>query len=58
MELRITSYIFLSVPSFVMNSSVLDKGFPGGAVDKNPPANAGDTGSISGPEGFCTLQGS
>ena len=25
------------------------KGFPGGAVDKNPPANAGDTGSIPGP---------
>ena len=24
-------------------------GFPGGAVVKNPPANAGDMGSISGP---------
>ena len=24
-------------------------GFPGGAVDKNPPANAGDTGSSPGP---------
>ena len=23
-------------------------GFPGGAVDKNPPANAGDAGSIPG----------
>ena len=23
--------------------------FPGGAVDKNPPANAGDMGSILGP---------
>ena len=23
--------------------------FPGGAVDKNPPVNAGDTGSIPGP---------
>ena len=23
--------------------------FPGGPVDKNPPANAADTGSISGP---------
>ena len=23
--------------------------FPGGAVVKNPPANAGDTGSIPGP---------
>ena len=25
------------------------QGFPGGAVVKNPPANAGDTGSIPGP---------
>ena len=24
-------------------------GFPGGTVVENPPANAGDTGSISGP---------
>ena len=28
----------------------IDKlGFPGGAVVKNPPANAGDTGSSPGP---------
>ena len=26
-----------------------DRGFPGGAVVKNPPANAGDTGSSPGP---------
>ena len=26
-----------------------DQGFPGGAVVKNLPANAGDTGSIPGP---------
>ena len=32
--------------------------FPGGTVDKNPPANAGDTGSISGPGRFHMLQGS
>ena len=25
------------------------EGFPGGTVVKNPPANAGDTGSIPGP---------
>ena len=25
------------------------KGFPGGAVVENPPANAGDTGSSPGP---------
>ena len=28
---------------------VFIKGFPGGAVVKNPPANAGDTGSSPGP---------
>ena len=27
----------------------LEKGFPGGAVVKNPPAKAGDTGSSPGP---------
>ena len=26
-----------------------NRGFPGGAVVKNPPANAGDTGSSPGP---------
>ena len=26
---------------------------PGGTVDKNPPANAGDTGSIPGPGRSC-----
>ena len=36
-----------------MLSSFIDdktlRGFPGGAVVKNPPANAGDTGSSPGP---------
>ena len=27
----------------------INKGFPGGAVVRNPPANAGDTGSSPGP---------
>ena len=27
---------------------VTDQGFPGGAMVKNPPANAGDTGSSPG----------
>ena len=31
------------------------QGFPGGAVDKNLPANAGDTGSIPGPGRFHKL---
>ena len=28
------------------------QGFPGGSVVKNPPANAGDTGSIPGPKRY------
>ena len=31
--------------------------FPGGPVVKNLPANAGDMGSIPGPERFHMLQG-
>ena len=31
--------------------------FPGGTVDKNPPANAGDLGSIPGPRRFYMLRG-
>ena len=27
--------------------------FPGGTVDKSPPANAGDSGWIPGPGGCC-----
>ena len=30
--------------------------FPGGAVDKNPPANTGDKGSILGPGRFHMAQ--
>ena len=30
--------------------------FPGGTVDKNPPASAGDTGSIPGPRRSHMLQ--
>lgn len=33
-------------------------GPPGGAVDKNPPANAQDTGSVPGPGGSHMLQNS
>ena len=31
-------------------------GFPGGPVVENPPGNAGDMGSISGPGGFQATQ--
>ena len=33
------------------------RGFPGGPVVKNPPAKAGDTGSIPGPRRSHVLQG-
>ena len=39
-----------------MKKNLLD--FPGGAVDKNPPGNAGDTGSILGQEGLYMPRGS
>ena len=32
------------------SKAVYVRDFPGGAVVKNPPANAGDVGSIPGPE--------
>ena len=32
-----------------LSSEIFSLGFPGGAVDKNLPADAGDTGSIPGP---------
>ena len=31
-----------------LNQEEIDRGFPGGAVVKNPPANAGDMGSSPG----------
>ena len=34
-------------PKFTCQSAL--QGSPGGSVDKNPPANAGDTGSVFGP---------
>ena len=35
---------------------ILSQGFPGGSVVKNPPANAGDTGSIPGQGGSHMAQ--
>ena len=37
---------------FPLTSEIIQEGFPGDAVDKNPPANAGDSGSIPGPGRF------
>ena len=39
----------LSIEVCVIWTRELMKGFSGGAVVKNPPANAGDTGSSPGP---------
>ena len=41
-----TLYKYVSTKSF---RAVKRRDFPGGAVVKNPPANAGDTGSSPGP---------
>ena len=35
---------------FIGLCQIAFQGFPGGSVVKNPPANAGDTGLIPGPE--------
>ena len=35
--------------NFSMGIKIMNRGFPGGAVVKNPPANAGDKGSRPGP---------
>ena len=40
------------------NIKVVNGGFPGGTVVKNPPANTGDIGSSSGPGRFHMLQSS
>ena len=43
--------------SFVFNMGIMIKiGFPGGSVVKNPPAKAGDVGSIPG-SGRCPGEG-
>ena len=36
------------LPRTATDQTVLLQGFPGGAVVENPPANAGDTGSVPG----------
>ena len=39
-----------ALPRYQSQTKTLqEEGFPGGAVVKNPPANAGDTGSSPGP---------
>ena len=43
------NYTQYSVITYMGKESKKEWGFPGGAVVKNPPANAGDTGSSPGP---------
>ena len=48
--MAISNFIYLRTPTSPAPSTVLytSSGFPGSSVVKNPPANAGDTGSIFG----------
>ena len=48
-NLYITSLGRLELYLTITLHSKVPEGFPGGAVVKNPPANAGDTGSSPGP---------
>jgi len=47
--------MFIAFPSLFIKRNVL-QGFPDGSVVKNPPANAGDTGSIPDLGRFHILQ--
>ena len=38
----------VNLPYNIQSSRILKRGFPGGTVVKNPPVNAGDTGSSPG----------
>ena len=60
--LRIQAHMTLDRISYTLtlltvgNIYEVIRGFPGGTLDKNPPANAGDTGSIPGPGRSYVLQ--
>ena len=55
-DYSLTHYIVLSIISHVSFKNHLFRDFPGGAVVKNPPVNAGDTGSSPGPGRSHTLR--
>ena len=48
-ELKSISLIFINIYYLIIRSKIIFRALPGGAVVKNPPANAGDTGSSPGP---------
>ena len=56
MKGRINKLDFIQIKTFcsAKMSTKLKEDFPGGAVVKNPPANAGDTGSSPGPGATTT----
>ena len=45
-EILKTFYLFSNTKIKNQNTKLLPRGFPGGSGVKNPPTNAGDTGSI------------
>ena len=49
--LIVSPYFILPMIIGGENSKSTSRNFPGGAVVKNPPANAGNTGSSPGPGG-------
>ena len=51
-KVKIDKLDFIKIKNFCASKNTIKRvkrDFPGGAVVKNPPANAGDTGSIPGP---------
>ena len=49
MEKKVRKILRFGVLKKNLQLKLMILGFPGGAVVKNPPANAGDTGSSPGP---------
>ena len=50
-------YDLVMILKFVFPQSLYAKDFPGGMVDRNPPANARGMGLIPGPERFHMPKG-
>ena len=48
MQIKTTMRYLLTQVRIAIIKKIYKQDFPGGAVVKNPPANAGDTGSIPG----------
>ena len=50
---KLSNYVLMFLRSFnsfkILGKKLIFQGMPGGAMDRNPPANAGDMGLIPGP---------